>query len=874
MDLWAGRIRVVFLIAAAGCGVLGVAPAQETAKGSSERGAGLIPFVMPWDEADAGLTNLSAWNERPAGHAGPVQVRDGHLFIQDRRLKLFGVNLCFGANFPAHDDGSRIAARLARLGFNAVRLHHMDTSPAPDGLLQKDGITLDPERLDRLDHFVAELKKHGIYVDMNLHVGRHYPGYPRGEGVPDFHKGIDLIHPGMIALQKQYAKDLLGHQNRYTGLRYADDPAVAIVEINNENGLMYEWWNGGLDRLPAELAGAIRTSWNAWLRRKYRTEREVAQAWAEGEVRPGTRELLRNGRFQAGNEGWVLEQHGGARAVMQVVPGGTGPPQVLKLRVEAPGQENWHIQVQQGGLPMDLEYGLYRVTFRGRANRPVTLSAVISMAEKPWQTFWNESVEMGTRWQTYELLAQVTLRTFPQRLMFSGLGTQPENTEIELADISLQPAEVLGWRKADALGRVAWPRRSELVGRTKAFQDDWIRFLLETERAYWQDMAQTIQHDMKYRGVVVGTQAGWSPLQLQAELDAVDSHAYWHHPEFPGRPWDRENWLIQNKPMAGEKDGGTLYRLGVQRVMGKPFLCTEYNHPAPNSYDGETLPILASFAAYQDWDAIFFFAYSHRRDAWDTGHVTSFFDFDQHPVKLASIAASAALFRRGDLEMSEAVFAPEPEDDTLFQDTARLGPSVSARQYLMGVRYVFRSRVGLAIGRNGTRALPAVKSSSKYQWLPGEGAGVVLVDTPCTKAWIGSTTGGARRFEGDLVIEPGNCRLGWAVILMTAMEGRILGDQPARVLVTITGDHENTNQVWRDSEHRSVGGQWGERPSLVEVVPVRIRLPIPAQRVKAWALNERGARDQELIVETEGESGCRISFGSPAQTIWYEMEMK
>lgn len=51
---------------------------------------------------------------------------------------------------------------------------------------RNDTLKLDPERLDRLDFFIAELKKRGIYSDLNLNVGRNYKA---GDGVPDY----DLI---------------------------------------------------------------------------------------------------------------------------------------------------------------------------------------------------------------------------------------------------------------------------------------------------------------------------------------------------------------------------------------------------------------------------------------------------------------------------------------------------------------------------------------------------------------------------------------------------------------------------------------------------------------------------------------------------------
>jgi hypothetical protein len=103
-----------------------------------------------------------------------------------------------------------------------------------------DHLTIDPKRLERLDYLIAELKGQGIYVDVNLHVSRWFDeaeGFVARQQRPNYDKGLDNFEPRMIELQKKYARDLLAHVNPYTKNRYAAEPAVAFVEINNENAL-------------------------------------------------------------------------------------------------------------------------------------------------------------------------------------------------------------------------------------------------------------------------------------------------------------------------------------------------------------------------------------------------------------------------------------------------------------------------------------------------------------------------------------------------------------------------------------------------------------------------------------------------------------
>ena len=160
-------------------------------------------------------------------------------------------------------------------------------------------------------------------------------------------------------------------------------------------------------------------------------------------------------------------------------------------------------------------------------------------------------------------------------------------------------------------------------------------------------MHRFIRDDLHCGSLVVGTACNNSPFAIQAEMDVTDWHNYWEHPHFPGRSWDPVNWTVRNVPMAGVPDGGTL-RMLVTRAAGKPLICTEYNHSAPNTYSSEAFLLLGAYAALHDLDGIFAFAYSHG-DEWNRGTFANFFDIAEHPTKMVTLPAAAALFERGDV---------------------------------------------------------------------------------------------------------------------------------------------------------------------------------------------------------------------------------
>ena len=247
----------------------------------------LKPFKMEWKNNENSKLDLSFLLDKPAGKDGFITIKDGH-FVKPsgERLKIWGVNLVFGANFPEKTDAPKVAAYLARFGINAVRLHHMDGMWG-QATLMSNGLDhtqkISPEQLDKLDYLIACLIKAGIYIDINLNNSRQYR---EGDGVAEHKllgiaKSVTLFDDRLIELQKMYAKQLLTHVNPYTGRAYVDEPAVCIVEFINENSLVEAWFRGRLKGqrtepdgdvwcdIPAYYGQALTVKYNEWLKRNY-----------------------------------------------------------------------------------------------------------------------------------------------------------------------------------------------------------------------------------------------------------------------------------------------------------------------------------------------------------------------------------------------------------------------------------------------------------------------------------------------------------------------------------------------------------------------------------------------------------------------------
>lgn len=264
----------------------------------------LQPYPIDWAHAALSAVDLSRFLEAPAGRDGFLRVEGSHIFKPDgSRFRFWGVNLCGPDCFPSHDEAEALAADLARLGINVVRFHHLDSNWGRSifDSSRDDTRALSAENLERLDYLINQLRRWGIYANLNLNVLRVYKA---GDGVRDWKllgvgKGATYFNSRLLELQHEYARQLLTHTNAYTGNAYAQEPAVAVVEMVNENSLLEAWvgWrlDGRDDRagdtwspIPVSYAEELTDLYNTWLGQRL-SQKDLDMLRTESMAGPGGR---------------------------------------------------------------------------------------------------------------------------------------------------------------------------------------------------------------------------------------------------------------------------------------------------------------------------------------------------------------------------------------------------------------------------------------------------------------------------------------------------------------------------------------------------------------------------------------------------------
>ncbi len=833
----------------------------------SKAAAEFVPFVIP-ARPDVN-SPIAVTSYEPILTDGDRLLADsGHFYRAGKRVRLWGVNLSFGANLPTHEDAPFVAARLAAAGVNTVRCHHLDTSRWPQGIWNAaDGKNIAPEALDRLDFFINQLALHGIFVNLNLHVGRAHSEYL---GLPETNRGYDKISniftPALVDAQKNYARQMLSHVNPYRGVRYADDPALAIFEITNENSFFMWSSDETLRTLPAYYADILQKLYNAWLVNRYGSNVNLRNAWAEGVQQLGG-DLLSNGDLQmAGPAGsvpddWNLEQHEGCLASMS--RGQYRSKGALFIEIGKANDTQWHLQLNQGGLSIAAgQY--YTVIFEAASDAARQLGCNVGQAASPWGGLGlSRQASLTNQWQTFSFGFVPTADESNARVNFAFSGS---DAPVYLANVQFRPGGRMGLAEGENLdsGSVSLYADNESSQRAT----DRMLFLAETEKSYFDGMRDYIKSDLGSGALVTGTIV-FGPLGLytQSDMDFIDTHAYWQHPRFPGQPWDAENWLIDQKPMTDYPDEATIFNLAAARLGNKPFTLSEYNHPAPLDSQAECVPLIASFAAAQDWDGIWLYTYSHSSDEWNREYMNSYFDIDTNPAKWGFMRAGTVIFRQGGIQpLSGISLIPLTDSGEMLSSLANLHLKhgsgmfdVLAERARISRYEMLKSQfVSSLAGSSATKDPDG--SDPVLDWFVERGRGFYAVWG--SSAW--AFAGHANRYEESTEGRISVTSSGFVAMTVAALDDAAVNES-RKILVTACGRCENTGMIFSD-DRQTVGRNWGESPVQIEAVEAVFILP--EGRWKCQAIGADGMPSGNVPASDRSGKGV-LRLSPQYKTMWY-----
>lgn len=245
---------------------------------------------------DASLVDFSFLLNPPAGQFGFVKVGgDGHFYFEKtgKRVRFWGVTIAGSHVDIPKEKIETVVEVLARAGCNIIRLHELDNRGGEKfGIVRRNIIdesypnennsrNLEREYLDRVDYWIYQAQKRGIYIYLVL---RAYRTFKVGDGIENASKmerkgsPYGLFDERMIELQKEFIDNLLfKHVNPYTGIPNGLNPAIAMIELINEDSFFFQY--DKLDEMIEPYKTKFLNLWVQFLREKYVNTENLKKAW-------------------------------------------------------------------------------------------------------------------------------------------------------------------------------------------------------------------------------------------------------------------------------------------------------------------------------------------------------------------------------------------------------------------------------------------------------------------------------------------------------------------------------------------------------------------------------------------------------------------
>ena len=258
-------------------------PQQAKGTGTESAKRAMWSFVHARDSfrTDA-LLDLRELNEPIAGQNGFIRLsddRNGFVRGDGTPVRFWGVNYALLRNQDLKELGHS-ARFLAKRGVNIIRF---GAGNAHSHAKNPELTDADPKHIEQTWRTVAAMKKEGIYTTINPYWVADLKHVPESWGIEGWPQnqsptGLLFFNAQLQTGYKAWLKALLVPRNPYTGVSLAQDPALAMILLQNEDSLLF-WSEQAIKGKQLELLGK---QFAEWAKLKYGTLEAALREWSGG----------------------------------------------------------------------------------------------------------------------------------------------------------------------------------------------------------------------------------------------------------------------------------------------------------------------------------------------------------------------------------------------------------------------------------------------------------------------------------------------------------------------------------------------------------------------------------------------------------------
>lgn len=845
-------------------------------------------FVLPFNDTTPSVF-LPIFPKKAITDADRVTVNGSNFIVGGKSYRFWGVNLVAGGAFPTKTLAASLAGRMRKMGINLVRFHHLDnpTWAGNDNSLVNVTTTrsLNPTTLDRLDFMIAEMKRNGIYTNMNLNVSR---TFTRGDGVlgadsiVEFGKGVTIFDPQLIDLQREFARQLLTHVNPYTQKTYAEDPSVAMVEMINENSLYGMWKENTLKpfakggSLMQRHSSLLDSLWNAFLVRKYTTPANLQAAWTLIGA-PVFTERIAGGNFENGlNANFQTEQNAGATATTTIdaTQAATGS-RSAKVVVTNTSGTDWHIQFKHINFSLKKD-STYIIRFTARSDQNRQISSSLMRNDAPYTWYGGTSINLTTIWQTYQFSVTPSedINNFG-RLSF-GLGAQLGTFWFD--DISLgEPQPIALFPNESLLNKnISRFDYAERGGFAKQRVADLAEFYIGLQKDFMENMRSYLKNDLGVKAPITGTNAlvGIQEGMEHENMDYYDDHSYWDHPQFPNG-WSNSNWNINNQPQVKDPSGGSIpIAFSGVALANKPFTVSEFNHAFPNRFRAEMPHFLTAYGAFHGMDGVMFFDYASENN-WGNDFIDGFFSIHRDPSVMGLFPSCAYAFRNGLIAESAQPFLVNYSKNDVFKsfekdNQGRWGKYVPYDLRLQLTRSMraatYQHPQGIASQTFPTPSLNTFQTDTRETNLNTQ-KGILTTQTPHFAAITGFLNDNMNTTVGNMTLVNAD---NFGSITWLSLNQKTLAEADTSLL-SISCRAQNANVIWNPANTSSSSS--GSTPTAQQPLSVSLKLNLPYDNILLHTLSSTGQSLGSRRINATTAQVFEFTINQATdKTLWYAIE--